>query len=234
MPVQVCQNTVQAVFRKRLNRFSAQVDIGSSPHLVHVPNPARLSELLVPGAQVLLCKAGGPKTTHKLYGVVQGKTVVGIDSRFPNALFEQAIRDGSLPEFASWTIPRKEYTFGDSRFDFLLDKNGKKRLVEVKSCSLVMDGAALFPDVPTERGLRHVRTLTDSVKHGFEPCVVWIVQRPDAEFLTPNVQVQPELQDALRQGLAMGLQLYAYKARIDGLEMSIIGRIPVRVAGLTV
>jgi sugar fermentation stimulation protein A len=228
--VQVCQNTVQGVFRKRVNRFAAQVDIDANPCLVHVPNPARLSELLVPGAQVLLCKAGGPKTSYKLYGVVQGKTVVGIDSRFPNALFEQVIKDKSLPEFAGWTIQQKEYAFNDSRIDFLLDKEGKKRLVEVKSCSLVMDGVALFPDVPTERGLRHVRTLTDSVNHGFEPCVVWIVQRPDAEFLTPNVRVQPQLQDALKEGLAMGLRLYAYKARIDGLEMSIMGRIPVRVA----
>lgn len=232
--MQVCQNIVQGVFIKRVNRFSAQVDIDASPCLVHVPNPARLSELLVPGAQVLLCKAGGTKTSHKLYGVVQGKTVVGIDSRFPNTLFEQAIKESSLSEFAGWTIQKKEFAFNDSRIDFLLGKEKKKRLVEVKSCSLVMDGVALFPDVPTERGLRHVRTLTDSAGHGFEPCVVWIVQRPDAEFLTPNVRVQPQLQDALKEGLARGLRLYAYKACINGLEMSITGRIPVRVAGITV
>lgn len=112
--------------------------------------------------------------------------------------------------------------------------SGRKKmtmmLVEVKSCSLVIDGVALFPDVPILRDLRHVKALAKARNRGFEACVVWVVQRTDARYLMPNVRVQPELELALKDGVEKGLRLYSYTALLDPPEIRIVEHIPVVVA----
>jgi sugar fermentation stimulation protein A len=107
-------------------------------------------------------------------------------------------------------------------------------LLEIKSCSLVIDRVALFPDVPTIRGLRQIRTLIEAVKNGFASCVLWIVQREDAEYLTPYIKIQPELEYALIEGVEKGLNLLAYKARVRTNSINIIERIPVKLRDKTV
>ena len=54
------ENTVPAVFGRRLNRFVAEVSIEGKTERVHVKNTGRLRELLVPGAEVTLQRAGVP------------------------------------------------------------------------------------------------------------------------------------------------------------------------------
>lgn len=46
-------NTLPAVFLRRLNRFSAEVLIDGAMEKVHVKNTGRLGELLVPEAKVI-------------------------------------------------------------------------------------------------------------------------------------------------------------------------------------
>ena len=46
----------------------------------------------------------------------------------------------------------RESTFGESRFDLLLEDEHGRRYVEVKSVTLVESGVGLFPDSPTVRG----------------------------------------------------------------------------------
>jgi sugar fermentation stimulation protein A len=100
--------------------------------------------------------------------IIYKKNLVGIDSRMPNYIFESSLRTSLLKEFSQWTITRKDFHYGDSRIDYLLEKtdidssfskDNNKMLLEVKSCSLVIHNVALFPDVPTIRGLRQIRTL---------------------------------------------------------------------------
>ena len=163
----------------------------------------------------------------------------------PNYIFESSLRTNRLKEFNQWTITRKDFRYGDSRIDYLLEmretdssfrESGRKGLMslEIKSCSLVIDKAALFPDVPTIRGLRQIRTLIEAVKNGFISCVLWIVQREDAEYLTPYVKIQPGLEDALVKGVENGLHLLAYKAKVETNSINIIGRIPYSIIRYTI
>lgn len=240
---------VYGVFLKRLNRFLAEVKLGSTRTMVHIPNPAKLSELLVPGANVLLRKShviygqDNRKTKHSIFAVRYKGTLVGIDSRMPNYIFESSLRTNLLKEFSQWTITKKDFHYGDSRIDYLLERrktngNFKKKflmLLEIKSCSLVIDKVALFPDVPTIRGLRQIKTLINAVTYDFMCCcVMWIVQRDDAEYLTPLIKIQPEVEDALVKGVESGLHLLAYKAKVEANSINIIGRIPVKLRGNTV
>ena len=63
---------------------------------------------------------------------------------------------------------------GDSRFDFAARQGGRPVYIEVKGCTLERDGVALFPDAPTERGVKHLRGLTDLARQG-NRCVALIV-----------------------------------------------------------
>jgi sugar fermentation stimulation protein A len=222
---------LEAEFLRRLNRFAAEVVVEGRRGRAHLPNPSKLTELFKPGARILVTTAPreNRKTAYTIFGVYDGDLLVGIDSRFPNLLFAEAVEAGRLAEFSGYHISKREVRFGNARFDFLLERPGDRALVEVKSCSLVLDGVALFPDVPTERGLRHILKLIDAVRAGYRAYVVWVVQRPDAKYLRPYREVHPEIEDALREALGSGVQLLAYTARLSGSEMQLTGRIPVKV-----
>lgn len=80
----------------------------------------------------------------------------------------------------------------------------------MKSCTLVKDSVALFPDAPTERGRRHVRTLVEAKKGGYRTCVLFIVQRTDAQVFAPNDEIDPEFGKALRNAFLEGVEIFAY------------------------
>ena len=52
------KNPEKGVFIDRPNRFIAHVEIGGKVHTVHVKNTGRCRELLIPGAEVILDRAG--------------------------------------------------------------------------------------------------------------------------------------------------------------------------------
>ena len=49
-------NVIPAVFIDRPNRFIAHVEIGGQTETVHVKNTGRCRELLLPGAEVRICR----------------------------------------------------------------------------------------------------------------------------------------------------------------------------------
>ena len=89
-------------------------------------------------------------------------------------------------------------------------------------------------DIPTMRRLHQIRTLIKAIRYGFVSCVLWIVQREDAEYLTPHIKIQPELEYALIEGVKKGLNLLAYKTRVQKNLINIIERIPVKLRDKTV
>jgi DNA-binding sugar fermentation-stimulating protein len=69
---------------------------------------------------------------------------------------------------------------GHSRFDFLLERNGRPFYLEVKSCTLVGRSIAMFPDAVTARGRRHLEELADMGRRG-TPCgVLFLIHWPRA------------------------------------------------------
>ncbi len=116
------ENTVPALFLRRINRFIAEVLIGEKKELVHVKNTGRLQELLVPEAKVTLQKASAPerKTAYDLISVYKpGLRWVNIDSLAPNALMKRLLMS------LDYDVVKPEYTYGDSRFDFFMMKRAR-------------------------------------------------------------------------------------------------------------
>ena len=208
------KSVVQGTFVKRLNRFTAEVLLNGENILVHVKNTGRLKELLLQGALCGLCKAENPdrKTAYDLISVLHNGKWVNIDSFAPNTVACEFLKQSGLGEI-SLLKAEQFYTTADgnerSRFDFYAEfKDGRRAFIEVKGVTLVEDGVAKFPDAPTTRGAKHVTTLIDCVKQGFDAYVLFIIQRNDALSFTPHQKQDPNFAKALQKAHKAGVKIY--------------------------
>lgn len=228
---------VRGRFLSRTSRFSVTAEVAEGPadgeeQSCHLPNPGRLRELLVPGAEILLrpAKDPGRKTKFDVFAAVaDGETVV-VDSRVANQILGVALSSGELPEFAGYELVRSEPARGKSRLDFLL-AGERPCLLEAKSCTLVRDGVALFPDAPTERGRRHLQELAGAVREGCRAAIVFVVMRGGAPALRPNDETDPAFGAALREAAAGGVEAMALAARYQDGWVELSGRVAVDLYG---
>ena len=91
--------------------------------------------------------------------------------------------------------------------------------METKSVTLVEEGVALFPDAPTVRGVKHLRSLMAAREAGHQAAVVFVIQRADAEAFAPHDVADPLLGVTLREARDAGVAVWAY--RCDVTERSI-------------
>jgi sugar fermentation stimulation protein A len=222
-------DAIEGTFYKRLNRFSCLVQVRGELVECFLPNPGRLQELLIRGRKVLLLPKNriGRKTAYDLFAVHHNNAWVVVDSRVPNLLVYEVLRKGILPELAGYEEIRKEPFYGASRLDFLLQSKNKQCLLEVKSCTLVKDGVALFPDAPTERGRRHVEELMRARSNGLRACVLFLIQRDDARVFSSNDETDKRFGEALRAAAKREVEVLAYSSTFDGRRISLSRRVPI-------
>ena len=220
---------LQATLVERKNRFLGVVELEGRKVKAFIPNPGRMHELMVSGTTVYVIPKEGDhrKTKYDLTLVEYNNTLVSIDSRLPNIMLREAINKG-LPKFKEYTVDKTEPSFHDSRLDLKLTDGVNQVLIEAKSCTLVEDGIALFPDAPTKRGTRHMNTLVKSLKHG-RAAVFSIIQRNDAREWRPNKKMDPKFAGAIRTAVKNGVEAYAYTCNINLGSVSIEKRVPIKL-----
>lgn len=214
---------VPAFFVERPNRFVVRCQLEHSEELVeaHLADPGRLKELLLPGARLYLRPADKPERKTKwsviLVEAQDGSTLVSVQSTLVNRLTREALLQKALPSLEDWDFNRAEYPLGNSRWDFLLDNDqGEQLLLEVKSCTLVEDGTAMFPDAVTERGRRHLEELTRLKTVGsVQAAVLFVVQRADAQRFRPADHIDSAFAAALREAKARGVKIFIQRAAVD-------------------
>lgn len=220
-PVIIYENTVSGTFVRRLNRFTAEVLIDGQTEIVHVKNTGRLQELLVPKAKVTMQKTSNPnrKTEYDLISVYKTKLKwVNIDSLAPNALMKQELMS------RNYDLVKPEYNYGESRIDFYMERDGEKFLTEVKGCTLADDlhpGIGLFPDAPTERGVKHLYELAKAAKEGYHCEVAFVIQMNGIHLVLPNEKTQPEFKAALVNAAKMGVQIICYNCHVEANSVKI-------------
>lgn len=208
----------------RPNRFLAQIDLKGKEILAHVADPGRLKELLFPGAEVYVAAAANPnrKTAFDLKLVKGQEVLVSVDSGVPNRLAKLALHAGAWPTFKGYDSIKAEPRYNRSRFDFLLQGQDKPDCyIEVKGCTLVEDGVALFPDAPTLRGARQVGELTELMGQGARAAVIFIIQRQDAVLFRPHTQMDSAFSQALYQAQAAGVEVLAYRCSVTETEIGL-------------
>lgn len=222
---------VPGVFLSRPNRFIAHVRVEGREVVAHVKNTGRCRELLVPGATVYLAGAPEPrrKTAFDLIAVEKptpgGPMLINMDSQAPNRVFAEAAQD-LLPDP---TLVRPETVWGDSRFDFYWEAPGMKGFVEVKGVTLERDGAAWFPDAPTQRGVKHLRELIRARQEGFEAAVCFVIQMSPVLFFSPNDQTHPQFGQALREAAMAGVKLLAMDCAVTPDSLELQDPVPIRL-----
>ena len=116
---------------------------------------------------------------------------------------------------------KPEFTYGKSRIDFYMEKGEQKYLLEVKGCTLEVDGIGYFPDAPTERGVKHLHELAQAQQAGYRCAVAFVIQMEGITEVRPNVSTQPEFGTALAEAKAAGVRVLFLLCRVgrDSLEI---------------
>ncbi len=224
------QPLIPAQFLRRDNRFRATVLVEGKEAWAHVPNSGRLADLFVPGRPIYLHPVDQPhrKTPYDLKLVQMPEALVSIDARLPNPIFAEAVAAGKLPEFPYPHI-QPEVRYRESRLDFRLEGEQGVCWVETKSVTLIEQGVAWFPDVPTARGSRHLRELLHLTEAGDRAAVVFIIQREDADAFAPAASVDPLFAETLAQVARAGVEVRAYACRVTLEEIVLERPVPVRL-----
>lgn len=227
-------NITKAIFISRPNRFIAKVRLfdtqeeNAKEETVHVKNTGRCKELLIPGCTVYLEKSNNPnrKTLYDLIAVeketAQGTKLFNIDSQAPNKVVLEWLKK------QDYSLIKPEFTFGKSRFDFYLEKidekTGKteKILMEVKGCTLEIDGIGYFPDAPTERGVKHLNELAAAISEGYKGILAFVIQMEGVFEVLPNRKTHPEFAEALENAKDSGVEVLFLQCRVKADELEIV------------
>ncbi|MFQ5789761.1 MAG: DNA/RNA nuclease SfsA [Acidobacteriota bacterium] len=184
----------KARFLERPNRFLVRCRLGARRVVeAFLPNPGRLWELLPPGA-VLYLKAetrahrrvSDRRTLYTVLAVEREGEPVFLETHLTNRVVRFLIEKRRIPPLADARVIRSEVPVGRSRFDFLIERDGRETYLEVKSCTLFGNRVAMFPDAVTERGRGHLIELASQARRGSRPVVLFLVHTPRARWFMPD------------------------------------------------
>lgn len=220
------KNVVRGRFIARPNRFVAQVEINGTVETVHVKNTGRCRELLIPGSIVYLAVSDNSarKTKYDLVGVEkkrEGKPalMINMDSQAPNAAAEEWLKGGNL--FSAGAVVRREVKYGSSRFDFYIEDGDRRAFLEVKGVTLENNGTAMFPDAPTERGVKHIRELKECLRDGYEAYILFVIQMKEIALFKPNAEMHREFAEALADAQQAGVGIIAVDCVVTENSMTL-------------
>jgi sugar fermentation stimulation protein A len=227
------QALIEGRLIRRYKRFLADIQLPAEVITASCPNTGALLGCCAPGSRVWLSEhdSATRKYRHTWQIVEADEVMVGINTGLPNALVEEAIVGGAIPELAGYAQLRREVAYGEeaSRVDFVLE-GGRRRAcyVEVKNVTAaVKNGVALFPDCVSERGSRHLRELMRMKAGGLRPVQLYCVQRGDVNEVRPADAIDAEYGRTLREAIDAGVEVLAYRARVTPAEIRLETRIPV-------
>ena len=159
--------------------------------------------------------------------VEKGSLLINMDSQAPNQVAQEYLPQ-LLPGLTAW---RREQVWGDSRFDLYAEAAGERWFVEVKGVTLEENGVALFPDAPTQRGVKHLRELIRCQQEGYRACALFVVQMQGVSYFTPNRRTHPEFAQALEEAAAQGVRLEAVDCLVTPATLAPGAPVEIRLEG---
>ena len=208
---------VEGTLIRRYKRFLCDVELPDGrAFTAHLANTGSMRNCLEDGAAVRLWDSGNPK--RKLPWSVEqirvGGHWIGVNTARPNAVVAEAIEAGLVPELAGYQNLRREVQLGESRIDLCLD-DPARCWVEVKNVTLLRSGVLSFPDAVTTRGSKHVNELADAVLAGDRAVLFLHIGHEGGERVTVARDIDPVWAAALGRALDLGVEVLAYRARMD-------------------
>jgi len=224
-------NIHKGIFLSRPNRFIAEIEINGKVETCHVKNTGRCKELLIPGTTAYVNAANNPSRTTKydLVAVNKGDTLINIDSQAPNAAFSEYLQQGKFTDAGHITTIKSEARYNTSRFDFYVETATCNAFIEVKGVTLEYNGIAMFPDAPTQRGIKHLTELAACVKDGYNAFVVFVIQMKGVSQFMPNNTIHAAFGETLAKAVEMGVVVKAFDCIISPESMVIDAPITIKL-----
>jgi sugar fermentation stimulation protein A len=225
---------VRGVLLKRYKRFIADVRLTDGQIVsAHCANSGSMRGCCEPDRTVYLSLSTNPtrrlKYTWEL--IEMPGSLVCVNTSVTNTLVRQAITAGLIPDLCGYERCRSEVKCGEhSRIDMVLDDPDRPPcFVEVKSCTLVEDRVASFPDAVTSRGLKHLIELQEQVSGGNRAAMFFLVQRMDAAAFRPADHIDPAYGKELRKASLNGVEILCYDVSVTAQHMNLNRPIPVNL-----
>lgn len=141
--------------------------------------------------------------------------LINMDSQAPNKVV------GEWLAGQGFDLVKPEYTYGKSRVDFYMERGGDRYLLEVKGCTLEIDGIGFFPDAPTQRGVKHLNELAGAIAQGYHCAVAFAIQMEGITQVLPNVGTHPEFGEALAHAKEAGVEVLCLPCVVKEDELAI-------------
>ena len=223
-------------FVARENRFvvRARLDTedGPAPEVrAYLPNTARLTDVLVPGAKLALHPNDlERRRTRWTVTRVWDGTWVALEASAANTLIADHLDGGGqIPGWHTIIGPvRREVIRGRHRFDLEVTlRDGRVGIVEVKSLSRALGGVAPLSNTPSSRGVAHLDALGGLVATGTPTAVIFVVQREDVTALDIGAPANPGWQEAVQRALARDVHVAAFRCNVGPSTVVLEDPIPV-------
>jgi len=219
-------NSLEAVFLERPNRYIIKAETASGIITAYCPNPGKLMEILIPGRRLILEEFEKQdkyrqdklkrKTSYTVVAAYYHGRIIPLYSARANYAAEKLIIPVLFPEYKQL---KREITIGKSRIDFVLEYNSKTVYLEVKACTLIEHGLAMFPDAPTGRGLKHIKELAELTgtfanRVITEGHILFVIMNPDADEFMPNMHTDFAFSETLLK-LSAKLTIHTATVKTD-------------------
>ena len=204
---------------KRYKRFFVDVKLNKEIVTSHCPNTGSMMGLLNEGNDVYLLKHNNPKRKLK-YGleiIKAQKKLVGINTHRANKIVEHGLKNNLIKELKNNDTIKPEVFYNkETRFDFLIEKKKQKSFIEVKNVTLFRDKkTAEFPDAITIRGSKHLLTLIDAIKKGYNAYLIFLVQIQNMENFKIANDIDIEYYKNYLIAKKAGVNFLAYRTKIN-------------------
>ena len=210
---------------KRYKRFFADVKVNKSIITAHCPNTGSMMGLLNENNDAWVSKNDDPKRKLKFtLEILKSKNnLIGINTHLANKLVFEGLKNNSFLEFKNLENIQPEVFYNkDTRFDFLVSKKNKKSFIEVKNVTLIRDNKnSEFPDAITTRGSKHIKTLIEASKKGYQCYVLFLVQISNCKYFKIAKDIDKEYYENYKYAKKVGVNFIAYNCKIGSKEIKV-------------
>ena len=222
---------IKGKFLKRYKRFFADIKVNKEIIIAHCPNTGSMMGLLNENNDAWVLKNEDPKRKLKytLQILKTSKNVIGVNTHLANKLVHEGLQNNTLLEFKNLDkIVTEKFYNKETRFDFFVEKNKKKIFIEVKNVTLIRDGkTSEFPDAITTRGSKHIKTLIDAHKKGYECYVLFLVQIENCKYFRIAKDIDKEYYENYKLAKKSGVKFIAYNCKVGSKEIKIDKKIEI-------
>ena len=216
---------IKGKFVKRYKRFFADVKVNKSIITAHCPNTGSMMGLLNENNDAWVSKNDDPKRKLKFtLEILKSKNnLIGINTHLANKLVLEGLKNNSFLEFKNLENIQPEVFYNkETRFDFLVSKKNKKYFIEVKNVTLIRDNKnSEFPDAITTRGSKHIKTLIEASKKGYQCYVLFLVQISNCKYFKIAKDIDKEYYENYKYAKKVGVNFIAYNCKIGSKEIKV-------------